>query len=102
MDELLRSLEMRIDRYNDFLNSHKDCTEEYLLEQKAKIAKDTPEYEALLSLLSKFDDQRRTEADRTSSDRHRESILESQASRRLDKWALSVAVVALLVGGAGL
>ena len=34
--------------------------------------------------------------------RHQESIRESQASRRLDKWAFGVAFVALLVGGAGL
>ncbi len=37
-----------------------------------------------------------------SERRHREAIEESQKSRRLDKWALSVAVIALLVGGAGL
>lgn len=37
-----------------------------------------------------------------SERRHSEAIEESRASRRLDKVALSVAVVALLVGGAGL
>ena len=42
------------------------------------------------------------ESDILADRRHQEAILESRASRRLDKWALSVAVVALLVGGAGL
>lgn len=49
--------------------------------------------------LDKLNDR---EGDQSADRRHRESIEESRASRRLDKWALSVAVAALLVGGAGL
>ena len=61
-----------------------------------------PDHKAASILLDEMDEDERIQASIESKERHKESILETRSSRRLDAWAFGIAVTSLLVGGAGL
>ena len=79
---------------SDFDNKSREDLEAFAIMKNSPYAQNKAQI-----ALRKLDQK---ESDVLADRSHQESILESQASRRLDKWALSVAVIALLVGGAGL
>ena len=83
-------------------DSYKAMTRPEILVLQRKRGPEGAQHKACAILLDEIDEGDRRRDAAGAERRHLESFRESQASRRFDKWALSDAIVALLVGGARL
>lgn len=73
-----------------------------ILEFQRRWTENAPQYKACAVILDEMNEDDRLQDLREAGQRHMESISETRASRRLDAWAFGIAVISLLVGGAGL
>lgn len=96
-----------------YLDTHKHFTEDMIRLEMGRTANDSTEYRGLEILLARIitarqadavllADRRHEEAKALADSRHQEALAEARKSRRLDKWAVWVAGISLIVAIASL